>query len=87
MAQASTLQSSGLGTAAVGTGVYLKRIRSSNAPVQVLGFSNGSAYPVGSTAVKLAWVTDTHLDVAYNQDAKLNFKVAKVDGVEITAHQ
>lgn|SRR6185312_3013889 len=87
IAQASTLQSSGLGTAAVGTGVYLKRTGSSNPPIQVLGFSNDSAYPVGSTAVNLTWVTDSHLDVTYNKDAKLNFKITKLGNVEITAHQ
>lgn len=87
VAQAHTLQSSGFGTAAVGTGVYLKRTGSPRTLIQVLGFSNGSAYPVGVTSVKLAWITNSHLDVTYNQDAKLNFQVTKASGVEITAHQ
>lgn len=87
VAQAYTLQSSGLGTSAVATGVYLKRAASSLPPTQVLGFSNNSAYPLGITGVKMKWITNSHLDVAYNAGATLNFQIAKADGVEITAHQ
>lgn len=87
IAQASTLQSSGLGAAAVGTGVYLKKIGGLHPSIQVLGFSNYSAYPAGSTSVKLIWMNNSHLDVIYNQNAKLNFQEAKVDGVEVTVHQ
>lgn len=86
VAQAYTLQSSGFGTAAVGTGVYLRRTNGPHKSIQVLGFSNKYAYPIGITAVTLAWETDSSLDVTYNDDAKLNLIVTNVDNVKITAH-
>lgn len=87
IAQASTLQSSGFGAAAVGTGVYLRKTGELHTPIQVLGFSNYSAYPVGSTSVRLTWMNDSHLDVIYNKNAKLNFQEIKVNGVEVTVRQ
>ena len=87
VAQAYTLQSSGFGTAAVGTGVYLKRTQDSHESIQVLGFSNDSAYPVGVTSVKLKWVDDSHLDVTYGRAAKLNFQAVMTSDVKVTEHQ
>lgn len=86
-AEALTLQSSGFGAGAIGTGVYLKKTGSSNAPIHVIGFSNEYAYPAGRTAVKLIWVTNSHLDIIYNQNSKLNFKIAKAGNIEITTHR
>lgn len=87
IAQASTSQSSGFGTAAVGTGVYVKQAAGSLPPLQILGFSNDSAYPNGITGVKMKWITNSHLDVTYGPGAKLNLQVIKAYGLEFTVHQ
>lgn len=87
VARAQTLQSSGFGTSAVATGVYLDKAADSMSTIQVLGFSNNAAYPLGVTSVKMTWITDSHLDVTYNAGATLNFKLIKTDDVEITVHQ
>ena len=84
IAQASTLQSSGFGTADVETGVYLKWAAGSHPPTLILGFSNGAAYPRGITSVKMRWVSNSHLDVTYNAGATLNFQAIKAGGIEIT---
>jgi hypothetical protein len=87
VAHAYTLQSSGMGTASVGTGVYIERPGSSTPSTQVAGFGNESAYPAGVTAVKLTWVGNSRLEVTYAKGAELNFKAAQADGVEIAVHK
>ena len=84
---ASTIQNSGFGTGDVETGVYLKWASTTQHPTMILGFSNESAYPLGVTGVKMKWITNNHLDVAYGPGAKLNFQAIKAGGVEITVHQ
>jgi hypothetical protein len=76
-----------MGTAAVGTGVYLKRLGGEGSEVQVLGFSNKTAYPIGTTAVSMSWLSDADLVVTYNQNATLNFHVDTVGGVNVGARQ
>jgi hypothetical protein len=85
LAQASTLQSSGFGTADVETGVYLKWVAGAHPPTMILGFSDNSAYPSGATNVKMRWITNSHLDVMYGAGATLNFQAIKAGGIEITA--
>lgn len=88
IAQARTSASGGFGTAAPPvTFVYLKLARSSWSPLQILSFENPTAYPVGVTAVKMRWVTNSHLDVTYSKPAKLVFQAVKAGRVQITTHQ
>ena len=87
IAEAHTAQSSGLGTAAVATGVYIKQAVAHSEKIQILGFSNASAYPIGVTSVKMRWMTNSHLDVTYGKGAQLSFQVIKAYGLEFTAHQ
>lgn len=87
VAHAYTLQSSGMGTASVGTGVYIERPGSSTPSTQVAGFSNESAYPAGVTAVKMTWVGNSQLEVTYARGAELNFKATQAEGVEIAVHK
>ncbi|MGC2657720.1 MAG: hypothetical protein WA324_07060 [Bryobacteraceae bacterium] len=84
LVSADTRQWSGPGTAYVGTSVYLKSIGSSRPAVELLEFSDPSAYPMGVTRVKMTWLTPTHLDVTYGSQSTLDFQVVKCQGIEIT---
>lgn len=87
IATAKTSQNAGPGTASVSTEVDLTSAHSAYPPFIILGFTNTTAYPVGVTAVKMKWITNSHLDVIYNSDAVLEFQAIKASGVTITARQ
>ena len=82
VASAHTVQCGGLGTAYVSTAVYLKQRGQS--PVEILGISYESAYPLGITAVNMTWITPSHLSITYKGQATIYFQVVKCAGVEIT---
>lgn len=83
---ANTTQTGGPGTASVGTTVYLRWTASSD-PTLILGLENDTAYPVGITAIKMTWVTENQLDLAYCE-GKVGFQAIKAGGnVDITVHQ
>jgi hypothetical protein len=84
LATAATKQWSGPGNAYVATSVYLKEKGSAQPPVEVLGFSNDSAYPSGVTNVTMDWVTPTHLNVTYGSHATLDFQAIKCSGIDIS---
>jgi hypothetical protein len=84
LAAAATKQWSGAGTAYVATSVYLKWMGGSQPPIEILGFSNDSAYPSGITNVKMEWVTPKHLEVTYGSHAKLDFQAVKCNGIDIS---
>ena len=95
VAIASTLQTGGFGTAAIMTGVYLKRTNGSQPPVLVLSFwCNGPAaraYVLDNTAngggtihLTMLWTSPSQLDVTYDGNASLEFQVVKYAGIEIT---
>lgn len=88
VASAETIEIGGFGTAGPpATFVHLKYARVPGAGDLILGFGNPTARPVGVTAVKMKWVTNTHLDVTYTKPANLGFQAIKADGVQITVHQ
>jgi hypothetical protein len=69
----------------VGTGVYLKPIKDSGPPIEVLGFEFHSAYASQTAVVDMKWISPSHLEVGYNgQNAILNFQAVKYDGIEIS---
>jgi hypothetical protein len=84
LATAATRQWSGPGNAYVATTVYLKQKDSQQPPVEVLGFSNDSAYPSGVTNVTMDWVTPKHLNVTYGSHATLDFQAVKCSGIDIS---
>lgn len=84
LATAATRQWSGPGNAYVATTVYLKEKDSQEPPVEVLGFSNDSAYPSGVTNVTMDWVTPKHLNVTYGSHATLDFQAIKCSGIDIS---
>lgn len=86
VASAQTTQISGPGTAYVGTVVHLAQARARNR-LLILSFTNASAYPSGTTAVDLHWLSNSQLDVTYKSGATINFQAIKALGVSITAHQ
>lgn len=88
IAQAQTMTTGGFGTAASPyTAVYLKFARGSWPSTLILSFMNPVAYPVGVTAVRMRWITNTHLDVTYTKPATLSFQAVQAVGVQITIHQ
>ena len=52
--------------------------------MQILSFSNESAYPAGITNVEMNWVTASHLEVTYKGHATLQFQVVKYAGIDIS---
>jgi hypothetical protein len=84
LASVSTEQYGGPGTAHLETTVYLKWVLSSTPPIEILSFSNNSAYPAGATKVKMNWVTPSHLNVVYNRNATLDFQAVKCADVSIS---
>jgi hypothetical protein len=84
LATAHTDQYGGPGTAAVQTVVYLKWIKGSESPVQILAFSYDSAYPLGVTGVKMNWINPARLDVGYKGPATIDFQTIKCAGIDIS---
>jgi hypothetical protein len=85
VAIARSQQWGGPGTAADGTTVYLKRLRVSQAPIEILEFSQQSA----RISLKMEWLTPTHLEVTYGpespgDDINLDFQVVKIAGIDIS---
>lgn len=84
LATARTDQYGGPGTAGVETTVYLKWLNGSQPAVQVLEFTNESAYPSGATSVAMKWTSQTHLEVTYKPHATLNFQAVKYGNIAIS---
>jgi len=89
VAIARTQQWGGPGTAADGTTVYLKRLRVSQAPIQILEFSQQYA----RMNLKMEWLTPTHLEVTYGPSERpgdhvdLDFQVVKIAGIDVTVRE
>ena len=86
LAVARSEQWSGPGNAYDATTVYLKSLKGSQPPTQVLGFSHQYA----TMNLKMEWVTPTHLHVAYAESSRpgdhvsMDFQVVKCAGVDIS---
>lgn len=50
----------------------------------ILELANESAYPAGATAVTMRWITPTHLSIAYQGHAAIDFQVVKCAGVDVS---
>jgi hypothetical protein len=87
IAGARTDQWSGPGIASVATYVELRWTPNlQREPISILVMSNESAYPLGVTAVKMNWISSTHLDITYPASAKVEFQAVIASGLSITAH-
>ncbi len=86
LATARSQQWGGPGTAYDATTVYLKWIKGSQPPTEVLGFSHQYA----TMTLMMEWVTPTHLNVTYGPSARpgdhvsLDFQVVKCAGIDIS---
>jgi hypothetical protein len=86
LATAQSQQWSGPGTAYDATTVYLKWIKGSQPPTQVLLFSHQYA----TMSLNMEWLTPAHLEVTYGVSArpgdhvKLDFQAVKCGDVDIS---
>jgi len=86
LATARSQQWGGPGTAYDATRVYLKWIRGSQPPIQILGFSHQYA----TMNLKMEWLTPKHLHVSYGPSARpgdqvsLEFQAVKCAGIDIS---
>ena len=83
VASDSTVRYSGPGNAAVISSVYLQRADKSKPPVEILEFFHdgpGSQTGIGLT---MSWADPSHLAVAYNGHASIDFQAVKAAGVNI----
>ena len=83
LAKADTKQWSGPGNAYVATSVCLQRTSGREPQIEVLSFSNNSAYPSGS-GISMEWTTPKHLTVTNEGHATLNFQAIKCADIEIS---
>jgi len=89
LATARTQQWGGPGTAYDATTVYLKQVKTSQDPAEVLLFSHQYA----TMNLKMEWVTPTHLHVTYGPSERrgdhvsLEFHVAKINGIDISVQE
>jgi hypothetical protein len=86
LANARTEQYGGFGTGRVETDVYLKWIKGSQPPKLILMFFHDPNDPPRLISLSMKWITPSHLDVAYNGRAKVNFQVVKYGDVDISLH-
>lgn len=86
LANARTEQYGGFGTGRVETDVYLKWIRGSQAPKLILMFFHDPNDAPRPIALSMKWITPSHLDVAFNGRAKVDFQVVKYGDVDISLH-
>ena len=86
VAAAQTQQWGGPGTADDTTTVDLRQVGSSQAPVEILGFS----HQYSRMNLEMKWLTPTHLEVAYGPSTKegdsvsLDFQVVKIAGIDVS---
>lgn len=95
IASARTVQSGGMGTASIITGVSLKQAKASQSPMPVLMFScNGpvqhpyvldnEANAGGTIGLSMKWLSPSHLEVSYERHADLYFQAIRYNGIEIS---
>jgi hypothetical protein len=86
LATAREERGGGFGNAYDSASVYLKQIKSSRPPVEILEFSVGSlASQSGKLNLTMKWGSPSHLDVTYNgHAATLDFQVVKSAGIDIS---
>lgn len=84
VASAQTERHSGPGNAAVLTTVYLRRTSDSGKPDEILVLAHDPHSQSGTVDLMLQWLTPTHLEIGYGQNATVDFEVVKYAGIDIT---
>jgi hypothetical protein len=82
IATARTIQTSGIGTGAPGTFVYLNWTKGSQSPTIILAFHDGPDEP--GMNVGMNWLTPTHLELTYRGRRALDFQAVRCDDVDIS---
>jgi hypothetical protein len=77
-------QSSGLGNAAIISGVYLRRGEGSGPEQPLLHFLDDHPPGKGGINMTIVWLTPVHLQVSFDGPPKLNLLVVKYAGIEIS---
>lgn len=87
IATARTDQTSGPGNADIETGVYVGRPGDSAEPISVLLFENQPQQSGREIALKLNWLTPSHLEVVVTRVPAFHYRVASYAGVQISVRQ
>jgi hypothetical protein len=80
IAIARTDQYGGPGNAGIYTFVTLKRTKGPKTPIDILTFSQETK----SIDLKMIWLTSSHLEVSYGQNATLDSQTIKYGGIDIS---
>jgi hypothetical protein len=86
VASARTDQYSGPGNAGLYTTVELRRTSGQKSPMEILLLDYQSAYP-SEANVKMIWLTPSHLEMAYNTHADIDFQAVKCAGIDISVRE
>jgi hypothetical protein len=70
----------------VSTLVYLKKEADADAGTEIIGIANETAYPVGSTAVDMRWLSPRKLDITSRSKSEIIFQAVKCGEVSISFH-
>ena len=84
VASDSTVRYSGPGNAAVISSVYLQRADKSKPPVEILEFFHDGPGSQTGIGLSMKWADPSHLAVAYNGHASIDFQAVKAAGVNIS---
>lgn len=86
VASARTDQYSGPGNAGLYTTVELRRTSGQKSPLEILLLDYQAAYP-SEANVKMIWLTPSHLEMAYNTHADIDFQAVKCAGIDISVRE
>jgi len=86
VATAQAEEYGGPGTAGLVSNVYLRRIRGRRDRIEILVLHHDSISVklAASGTVKLSWLTSSHLEITFQQPAKIDFQVVKCAGIDIS---
>jgi hypothetical protein len=84
VAVAKTERHSGPGAAGVQTIVSLQPSRGNQAANMILLLSHDPNRPGVDTGLKMSWLTNSHLEIAYRHNPSLDFQAIKDAGVDIS---
>lgn len=87
IASARTVQYGGPGNAGLYTYVYLNAKGSSRSPVMMLLFDDEYVTPGNRTHVKMTWVTQKHLEIAYKSGVTIEYQAIKYSGIDVSVKQ
>lgn len=84
VASAHTTATSGFGTGAIWTEVYLGDVKHEREPMEILMFDDEAEGPSDEISVNMEWLTPTHLEVTYKGHQTVYFQAIKYGDLEIS---